>query len=75
MARRWSHTLGVHIDRDQPPVDVDVDVVLAGTVEEILEEAEGYPVDVVRRLIESEYTGRNRSTLLERLERIAKAEA
>jgi hypothetical protein len=74
MEGRWSHTLGVHIDRDQPPVDVDIDVVLAGTVEEIAEKAEGYPVDVVRRLIESEYVGRNRSTLLERLERIAEGQ-
>jgi hypothetical protein len=55
-----------------PDGDDELEVVLAGTIEQITEQADSYPVETVRRLIESEYAGRNRSTLLERLDRIAK---
>jgi hypothetical protein len=55
-----------------PDTDDELVVVLDGTVDEIAAQAEAYPVEVVRRLIEQEYAGQNRTTLLERLDRIAK---
>lgn len=55
------------------PINPDPAFVLHGTTAEVSAAAEGYSIDEVRRLIDAEQQGRNRSSLLERLERIAKA--
>jgi hypothetical protein len=59
------------LDPDNP-IEIDPDVVLAGSVEEITTIAADYPIDVVRRLIEAEHAGRDRASLIDKLDRMAK---
>lgn len=66
------HDITEAIVSSTSPVEVDPDLVLAGSVDEVIEHAESYPIEVVRRLIESEHAGQNRTTLLAKLEKLSK---
>jgi hypothetical protein len=61
------------VQSSEPHIDAEHADVLEGTATEIETAIAAYPIEEVRRLIEAEGAGRNRTTVVAALDRRAKA--